>query len=252
MVDYHALHMNVLERAHRLLDLEGVYNHLYARGAHRAADTYQAQLELSAVWSMIVDVVRAEILDSPSRIDELRDLADRYLRQPHLQSLTIRNLLLASLFDAAYPRRKRNHIALIFWLTIITGGVAWLVKRHGPQWQFLFGSVAGAALGGSAILYTVQYRRRALMDHLRNEFRKGQFDDNVMRSRLKALDRKGSQLAGILYELLESKPLAYSDADIDRIVSTVGAEHWQLGMKIKSDWQRGLPHPVRIENADSC
>jgi len=233
-----------MKRALRLLDVEGVYNHLYAISALCADDTYEAQDRLRAVWSLILESTQAgfDDRDKAFQIDQLRDLAGRFLRVPYLQSMELRNFLVSQIFDAVYPAQKRISDKLAVAIFLAALGVGWFFDQYLPELKLaLVGSVGLALLGW----YLIRHRRRGLLDHLRDELRSGVFKDSVVRAQLEALDRRSPQLPSAIYELLEVNPPTFTEAEMDRLRSTIPAEQWKHGLRIKSEWQKELLRATR-------
>src|SRR5436190_18985754 len=115
------------QRALRMLDQEQVYNHLYVLGANHAHNRYEAEDRMRSLWGLLYDIAEVDYQDTPKRdrLLHLRDLAQRYLREPYLHSLWVRNLLIEKMFTVTYadPRSDYRISDKAFW-TILIGAAA--------------------------------------------------------------------------------------------------------------------------------
>ena len=72
-----------------------------------------------------------------------------------------------------------------------------------------------------------------------------QFNDKVVSTQLKTLDRRHDRLPSVIFDLLAQKPPVFSENDMTRYRESIPGEQWRAGLMIKSDWQNEVAKQFR-------
>jgi len=239
LADYDETAAKTARRTLRLLDDEQIYNHLYVIGTQYSRDPYEARDAMSALWDLLYNTVRVglEKADRSTHSNELRELGRTYLGAPFLHSRRVRNLLVEQMFNISYPDPKGVNIPDKLILPGLLGMLlaTWMI----PGAEALLQNLARLAILVFVGWWLITYWRRRLVNHLRDEL-SAEFDDDVVRQRLERLDSRRHRLPSLIFALLDQKPRTFTRTQMDEYVSSVAAEDWKEGMRLKSEWQKEI------------
>ena len=231
--------------ATRLLDQEGIYNHLYYIAAKECHDVYIAEDKLRDVWALISSICDAAsdktVTQSYAR-DQLVDAADRYFRQPHLQSKAIRDLLVYHIYRLSLPVDEDPISLRTFMLVIIALAVVYFLSPNVAQMI----SYALLAIVAAYFLRKLYFAKRTrLAEAALSDLRSAVFDEGTTIQRFQELSTKGILIPTVAIKLLNNSPPAFTEEELAQFKQSISIEQWKRGMEIKSGWQHRLRNDLK-------
>jgi hypothetical protein len=190
------------KQALRLLDDEGVYNHLYFVSAKFAKFPHKAEDKLGNIWGTLYDIVHTNLSGKPhDSLEQFRELAGRYLATPELHSSFIRNRLMLGLLDAAFPNTKGIEVQDNTLVAVLLGTLVliWIFPGLGA----IANSIFYSALVAVTVWWLFNYRSNALLKNLRGEIASGFFNDGMIKDQLMRLNKKRPRLPSIIFDLID-------------------------------------------------